>query len=180
MKKIILVLATVIGSSAMVYAQSGSGDLRSSAKFVETCPDEYLSYIDKSEGGSGAYCNCPENQISYLDKSEGGPGAICMSEERTNLQNQIVATEEIVDVLALAKESDVSVFLKSGNRTKNVLKNIVSPELTKYSLTRQHCFTTGMGPTQCLGGATLEVEVTSEVQMSNLVKVGKSRVLRIK
>jgi hypothetical protein len=31
-------------------------DLLSSKKFVATCPEQYLTYYDKSEGGPGSYC----------------------------------------------------------------------------------------------------------------------------
>jgi hypothetical protein len=52
-------------------------DIRSDKDFVATCPEQYLTYIDKSEGGPGAYCACPDDKISYIDKSEGGPGFYC-------------------------------------------------------------------------------------------------------
>jgi hypothetical protein len=58
-------------------------DIRSDKDFVEACPPQYLTYLDKKEGGPGAYCNCPEANISYIDKSEGGPGAICIDEKDT-------------------------------------------------------------------------------------------------
>ncbi len=34
------------------------------------CPTGHESYIDKAEGGPGFYCTCPQDKISYLDKSE--------------------------------------------------------------------------------------------------------------
>ncbi len=86
---------------------------------------------------------------------------------------------EVIDVMALAKSSDLQAFLKSGNVTKSISK-VVSGNLTTYSMTRQHCFTNGTSPAQCLGGAQLEVQVRSEIQMSNLIKTGESRVLLIK
>ncbi len=90
------------------------------------------------------------------------------------------AVSEIIDVMALAKSSDLETFLKSGNQTKSITKAVLSSDLTRYTLTRQHCFTNGTSPAQCMGGAVLEVNVTSKIQMSNLVKIGESRVLLIK
>lgn len=89
MKKISLlaVILTIALSSSIVFAKNNSnrggtevgsaGDVRTSKKFVQTCPEKFLRYFDKSEGGPGAYCDCPEENISYLDKSEGGVGFYC-------------------------------------------------------------------------------------------------------
>lgn len=54
-----------------------SDDLRANPDFVATCPEQYLTYFDKSEGGPGAYCQCPEEKVSYSDKADGGPGFYC-------------------------------------------------------------------------------------------------------
>lgn len=89
MKKQIVLMTLFIGLSASASAFASSSvagsasetnppqDLRSSSDFVATCPEQYLTYIDKSEGGPGAYCACPDENITYIDKSEGGPGFYC-------------------------------------------------------------------------------------------------------
>ncbi len=77
------ILFTILFIASFSLSASASNerqkDIRASKSFVATCPEEYLTYIDKSEGGPGAYCACPEEQISYLDKAEGGPGFYCSS-----------------------------------------------------------------------------------------------------
>jgi hypothetical protein len=55
-------------------------DFRAQESFVETCPEQFLTYIDKAEGGPGAYCACPDENVTYIDKSEGGPGLVCIAE----------------------------------------------------------------------------------------------------
>lgn len=52
-------------------------DVRASIEFIRTCPEQFITYIDKNEGGPGAYCACPDDNISYIDKHEGGPGFYC-------------------------------------------------------------------------------------------------------
>lgn len=60
------------------HAEEAKGeDIRANKDFIATCPEKFLTYIDKSEGGPGAYCACPDENISYVDKSEGGPGFYC-------------------------------------------------------------------------------------------------------
>ena len=86
---------------------------------------------------------------------------------------------EVIDVMALAKSAHLQTFLKSGNVTKSISK-IVDGNLTRYSMIRQRCFTNGTSPAQCMGGAHLEVQVRSEIQMGNLVKTGDSLISLIK
>lgn len=73
------VFLTLSCMSVSAFTSQGmqSEDLRSNKEFIATCPSEYLTYIDKSEGGPGAYCACPDENISYIDKHEGGPGFYC-------------------------------------------------------------------------------------------------------
>lgn len=78
MKKMTLgILIAFSCLSASATESKPSEDLRSSEEFVATCPEQFLTYIDKAEGGPGAYCACPEENISYIDKTEGGPGVYC-------------------------------------------------------------------------------------------------------
>ena len=77
--KFFLLSLLITTSFAHASDSKNEQDLRSSKSFVASCPEQYLTYLDKSEGGPGAYCACPEEKISYLDKSEGGPGFYCSS-----------------------------------------------------------------------------------------------------
>ena len=87
MKKIALTLgslllvstafANTVHYSGAASKKVESQDLRANPDFVATCPEQYLTYFDKSEGGPGAYSQCPDENISYIDKSEGGPGFYC-------------------------------------------------------------------------------------------------------
>jgi len=79
MKKLTLGILITLSclSTLNASASEQSQDLKSSKEFVATCPEQYLTYIDKSEGGPGAYCACSDENISYLDKAEGGPGFYC-------------------------------------------------------------------------------------------------------
>jgi hypothetical protein len=77
MKFILLFILST--SFACASSNIDTQELRSSKSFIATCPEQYLTYIDKSEGGPGIYCACPEENINYLDKSEGGPGFYCSS-----------------------------------------------------------------------------------------------------
>lgn len=78
MKKLTLGILIMLSQLNVFASETNlSQDLKSSSDFVATCPEQYLTYIDKSEGGPGAYCACPDENITYIDKSEGGPGFYC-------------------------------------------------------------------------------------------------------
>lgn len=72
-------LAFSLFGAAVASAVEGeqAEDLRMNEEFVATCPEEFLTYLDRSEGGPGAFCACPDESVSYLDKAEGGPGFYC-------------------------------------------------------------------------------------------------------
>jgi hypothetical protein len=78
-----LICLSVLTLSCHAFADANENgavnhdDIRASKSFVATCPQEFLIYLDKAEGGPGAYCNCPETNMNYLDKAEGGPGFFC-------------------------------------------------------------------------------------------------------
>lgn len=74
-----LLISCALIASVHASDKKEEKDVRASKSFVKTCPEQYLTYIDKSEGGPGAYCACPDDKIDYLDKSEGGPGFFCSS-----------------------------------------------------------------------------------------------------
>lgn len=78
--KLLLTTLLLVFSTVVLANGKQSEDIRTMKSFVETCPEQYLTYIDKSEGGPGAYCNCPDENIRYIDKSEGGVGFICLEE----------------------------------------------------------------------------------------------------
>lgn len=75
MKSVIILI--VLACSFSIASAKENKDVRTLQSFIDTCPEKFLTYIDKSEGGPGAYCACPEENINYLDKSEGGPGFYC-------------------------------------------------------------------------------------------------------
>ncbi|RYZ64845.1 MAG: hypothetical protein EOP09_15285 [Proteobacteria bacterium] len=72
----LFVLAFGFSANASVVDETGK-DVRANDDFVATCPEQFLTYIDKSEGGPGAYCACPEENIGYIDIHEGGQGFFC-------------------------------------------------------------------------------------------------------
>ena len=79
-------LKTLIAASCFVSVMASAHqmrheDIRSNKDFVATCPEKYLTYIDRGEGGPGPYCACPQHSITYIDKAEGGPGFICIDKE---------------------------------------------------------------------------------------------------
>jgi hypothetical protein len=73
----ILMACTVCLSLQATAAQRDKTDVRAEPDFIATCPEKYLTYYDKSEGGPGPYCACPDEKMSYIDKVEGGPGLYC-------------------------------------------------------------------------------------------------------
>lgn len=184
MKHISLALVTFLALSISAHAKTKIvEDIRASQSFIDTCPEKYLTYMDKSEGGPGAYCACPDDQITYLDKSEGGAGALCEAPKEVEAKTINLKTGEVslvLDVLSTADAKDVAGFLKSGNWTSSVTMEKNGSDTTIYKLIRQHCFTNGTSPSQCLGGAVLTVNVKEQIMMGNIIKKGESRLDLIK
>lgn len=87
---------------------------------------------------------------------------------------------EVVDALALAKPADLKLFIKSGNVTKTVSRQVRQPEVTVYTFTRQQCNLGGITGGMCLGGAVLQVVVTEKQEGSMLVINATSSVSLIK
>jgi len=77
---------------------------------------------------------------------------------------------EAVDVLLMAKSSDLKTYQKAGNTTKEVTRQNWQPGVTVYSFTRQQCALGGIAGGTCLGGARLQV-VVREKQSGSMVKV---------
>jgi hypothetical protein len=92
MKKTILM---IIFACVSLNANAES-DIRAQKGFVATCPEKYLTYIDKAEGGPGAYCNCPDTKISYIDKAEGGPGFYCASTSKPAQKKDIRTQKKFI------------------------------------------------------------------------------------
>lgn len=82
MKTIIKCLLIASCLSATAYAKEKK-DIHTDDNVLASCPEEYLTYYDKSEGGPGAYCACPEDSIRYKEdlsqilKSLSGSGFYC-------------------------------------------------------------------------------------------------------
>mgnify|MGYP000866556321 CR=1 FL=1 len=184
MKHISLAIVTFLALSISAHAKTKIvHDIRASQSFLDTCPEKYLTYMDKSEGGPGAYCACPEDQISYLDKSEGGTGAYCQAPQEVQVKTINLKTGEVylvLDVLSTADAQHVAGFLKSGNTTMSATMEKNGSDTTVYKLTRQQCFTNGTSPAQCLGGSVLTVNVKEQIMMGNIIKKGESRLDLIK
>lgn len=79
--KLVCLFALFFYSFLAVSSERNKKDLRSAKSFISSCPVEFFMYVDRAEGGAGAYCACPEENISYLDYAEGGKGFFCSLEK---------------------------------------------------------------------------------------------------
>ena len=86
----------------------------------------------------------------------------------------------VVDALALANPADVAEFLKGGNRTTSINYKAVSANEEVFMMVRQNCSSNGLGPSQCLGGVEIRIELVAKISMANRYKVGTSSVSHLR
>ena len=91
-----------------------------------------------------------------------------------------LSAKNVVDALALANVADAAEFLKSGNRTTSITYKAVNADQEIYTMVRQNCSSTGTAPTQCIGGARIQITLDAVIMMANRYKVGSSSILYIK